>query len=349
MNIDLKPELRREPDGRYVERRRRALVSELRGDRRRRRPWLRRALLVVPAAGVLAAGAYAVTRDSEPPTDFVGCYPSANRQATSTASGNPDGTDPVGDCRRAWSRGEVTGSKERPPALVACTERSEIRVYPGFPRVCDRLGLSVLRPGHASRALRDRRMERNLDRGLASCLPVSAARRLARRELDSAGHRDWKLDGPDGSPPPGRPACVAGFGLGSSEGDDGEQGPSSLFLEYGSLAPTARERRQFDADERVATRDNCRAGSEPGAAGALARVECRLSFDTERCQDPRRAAAALRSELRRRGMTTQVTLDLDIPGRCWDDTQPLDANGEEIEAFDRSDKPRTLRLLTVPR
>ena len=347
MSTDLKPELREERDGPAVERQRRALVTELRRTKRGGRSRTRRALVVIPAMGVLAAGAYAVTRDSQPPTDFVGCYPTASRQATSTASANHDGNDPVGDCRRAWRRGEVTGHKTRPPALVACSKGGEIRVYPGArPALCSRLGLDAVRADYASAAARNRRLEQNLERALAPCIPVAAARRVARREMDRAGHRDWALDGPDGPPPAGRPQCVGSYGIGSSEGDDGEQDPPSIILEYGSLEPTGRDRRAFEAENRAGRRERCRAGREPSAAGALARVECDLESD--RCKDPRRVATALRAELRRRGLATRVALDLDVPGRCWDDTVPLDARGQPIETFDRGDRPSVLRLLSIP-
>lgn len=238
MNTDLKPELREERDGPAVERQRRALVTELRRTKRGGRSRTRRALVVIPAMGVLAAGAYAVARDSQPPTDFVGCYPTASRQATSTASANPDGNDPVGDCRRAWRRGEVTGHKTRPPALVACSKGGEIRVYPGArPALCSRLGLDAVRADYASAAARNRRLEQNLERALAPCIPVAAAQRVARREMDRAGHRDWALDGPDGPPPAGRPQCVGSYGIGSSEGDDGERDPPSISSSTARSSP----------------------------------------------------------------------------------------------------------------
>jgi len=350
VSTDLKPELREERDGPAVERQRRALVTELRRTKRGGRSRTRRALVVIPAMGVLAAGAYAVTRDSQPPTDFVGCYPTASRQATSTASANHDGNDPVGDCRRAWRRGEVTGHKTRPPALVACSKGGEIRVYPGArPALCSRLGLDAVRADYASAAARNRRLEQNLERALAPCIPVAAARRVARREMDRAGHRDWALDGPDGPPPAGRPQCVGSYGIGSSEGDDGEQDPPSIILEYGSLEPTERDRRAFEAENRAGRRETCRVGREPGAAGAVARVECDLAFESERCQPARRAAAAIRAELRRRGLATRVVLDLDVPGRCWDDTLLVNGRGEQIKTYDYTVKPSAIRVLSIPR
>ena len=122
-----------------------------------------------------------------------------------------------------------------------------------------------------------------------------------------------------------------------------------VFLEYGSRQPTERDRRRDEADNRAGRRETCRVGREPGAAGAVARVECDLSFESERCQPARRAAAAIRAELRRRGLATRVVLDLDVPGRCWDDTLLADGQGDQIKTYDYTVKPTTIRVLSIPR
>ena len=132
MTDDLKPELRHELPRSWVRERRGALVSELRRAeraRRRRRSW-RRGLMVVPAAAVLAAGAFAVSLTRDTPTiAVVNCYPQADREAAATASQDRI-DDPVGSCRKEWRAGNVAPTTEAPP-LVACIAADEVRVYPG--------------------------------------------------------------------------------------------------------------------------------------------------------------------------------------------------------------------------
>jgi hypothetical protein len=310
MTDDLKPELRHELPKSWVRDRRGALVSELRRAeraRRRRRSW-RRGLMVVPAAALLAAGAFAVSLTRDTPTvATVNCYPRADREAAATASQDRI-DDPVGSCLKEWRAGNVAPTTEAPP-LVACIAADEVRVYPGRSEgVCARLGLDPLPERFGDIARKNQDFGERMARRLAGCPPVEHAKQIAREELDRAGRESWRVAVRPGQQGVERTDCIDSYGIVEIEGE-----PSRIELDYPVPGLSEAEARREEANIRRAI---CKDGAGDDVDAALAAAECRYDL-LAHCIRPRLAANEVRRQLARRGIDMPVKTAFDAPDRCW--------------------------------
>lgn len=133
----------------------RALEDIVRGRRRAgwrtrlRRPRLSRfnrrtyVLILIPVAGAIAAGAWALTHGASKHLT-IGCYGTANLQAHTVVVGATDAS-PVAACRVIWRRGDFGGHVV--PPLQACVLPSgAMGVFPGPQTTCRRLKLVPLSP-----------------------------------------------------------------------------------------------------------------------------------------------------------------------------------------------------------
>lgn len=116
------------------------------GPRGPRLPRLRRRtyiLILIPLAGAIAAGAWALTHGASKHLS-VGCYAAANLQARTVVVGG-DEHAPVNACRTVWRRGDF-GARVVPPLQACLLPSGAIGVFPGPRTTCRRLKLEPLTP-----------------------------------------------------------------------------------------------------------------------------------------------------------------------------------------------------------
>jgi hypothetical protein len=162
----------------------------------RRRTLRRKALILVPAAALVAVAAgFAISRAVRQPL-IVACYERATLHAPREVIA-PTGT-PVQSCRALWGPGaefNPAGSVRTPP-LVACVLGSgAVGVFPDTlrPDTCSALGLGGP-PRSSEQAPRILQLERSLaTRFLSSCVGRGSAVRYAEAALRRSGLVGWRV------------------------------------------------------------------------------------------------------------------------------------------------------------
>jgi hypothetical protein len=104
-----------------------------------RRPYI---LILIPIAGAIAAGAWALTHGASKHLT-IGCYGAANLQAHTVVVANEG--SPVVACRIIWRRGDF-GARVVPQLEACVLPSGAIGVFPGPPTTCRRLKLEPLAP-----------------------------------------------------------------------------------------------------------------------------------------------------------------------------------------------------------
>ena len=310
MGDQLKPDLSHRLPESWTRERRAALVSEVSAPKRpRRRRWYRRrSLLVVPAMGIVASGAIALTQDTRN-IEAVGCYPRADRQAPATANAQDRLDDPIGSCRKEWRAGHVAATT-KPPPLVACLKGNEVRVYPGRgDELCRRLGAGPLPDSFSEQARKSAQFDARMSRRLKGCPSVARAEKIAREELERAGRTGWEVRVRPNQRGVKSIDCIDNFGILEVEGK-----PTRVELDFPVREQSAADMRRIKERMRREKCAEARKGDDVDAA--LLAVECRYD-NLGGCVPPRAAAAEMRRQLARRGKDEVVKVDFDSPRRCW--------------------------------
>jgi hypothetical protein len=159
------------------------------------------AMVLIPAAVLAAAGAYALngTRTAPQVADEVTCYQAADVNAPAAGVPSQSGTSLAAMCRTAWTSGSihwpVPGAA--PASWVACTGHAGgVDVFPGTDvNLCRRLGLQPLPPGYRDAVASFRSLASAVSTRFAdgTCVVEGPAARAARRILDAHGYGDWAI------------------------------------------------------------------------------------------------------------------------------------------------------------
>lgn len=115
-----------------------------------RLPRLRRRtsiLILIPVAGAIAAGAWALTHGASKHLT-VGCYGATSLQARTVVVAAGPGS-PVASCRQVWRRGDF-GSRSVPHLEACVLPSGAIGVFPGPAQTCKQLRLQPLSPAPRS-------------------------------------------------------------------------------------------------------------------------------------------------------------------------------------------------------
>jgi hypothetical protein len=191
------------PNG-QMERRGRHLVRELSATRRRRRL----VLTLVPAVVILLTAAtgftvYSLLRTEPTHFESIGCYDRPDL-SSGVAIISADGSGAVGQCRKLWEEGSMSGPV--PQQLAACVlDTGPIAVFPSTDaRTCERMGLADLSARGRAESKRFVQMRDAVyaeigtpasgsSRGSSRCVGEARARDVVRRLLDQHGYADWTI------------------------------------------------------------------------------------------------------------------------------------------------------------
>lgn len=209
MNEDIYAPPRREiPSARLARRKERLMqdianLDEGRSESPNRSPRRRRVVagLLVPAALLMAGGAYALTRAPASATvEGVFCAEDASGDSGGSIVG-ADGRAPEEVCAELWAAGNILPNESSAPPLQACTlsRAHYVGVFPSAdPNLCASLGLDPVPMGYEEAAAAFSLMRDDLARRLEpddeTCVGGRDATSAARETLDLHGFEEWTIE-----------------------------------------------------------------------------------------------------------------------------------------------------------